>query len=1027
MNGFLNIPGAGSPSWKAPVTNFASLPPSGNQPGDVRVTLDTFSTYTWNGSSWLISSGGNAFGIIQTPFGTFPVADGHTDSLTFTSLDSSVVITGDATTDSVDFSVVIPPSGISSINTDTTAAQTLTVGTSGSDFNIVDDLAGNHEFNLPTSSAINRGALSSADWSTFNSKEPAITAGLVTDYWRGDKTFQTLNTTVVPEGTNLYYTTARFNTDFATKTTTDLAEGLNLYYTAARFNSAFAAKTTSDLTEGSNLYFTDARARLAISGTAPVSYNNISGVISMHVSDASHDGYLSSTDWSTFNNKQSALTPGTISTATVGINIGGGSNSTVGPNVTIDIQSATGAQNGLLISSDWTTFNNKQNALTFGNLTDVGTDGITIGSGTGAVIGSGTTISQHVSDATHNGYLSSTDWSTFNSKQAAGSYITALTGDATATGPGSVALTLATVNGNVGSFGTATQVSTFTVNAKGLITAASNTSIQIAESQVTNLTTDLAGKVPTTRLINTTSPLTGGGDLSADRTIAIPAANGSTNGYLSSADWTTFNNKQASGNYITALTGDLTASGPGSVAGTLATVNSNIGTFGSSTSIPTFTVNGKGLITAASGNVVIAPAGTLTGTTLNSTVVTSSLTSVGTITSGTWTGTTIAIANGGTGASTTSQNFAFIGPTSGSGAPSFRALVAGDIPSLSYINWAFGDGVDGDVSISSGTTTLARDMYYNNLTISSTGKISTNGYRIFVAGTLDLTAAGASAINWNGNSGTAATGTLTGQIGGVKLTSQTIGGNTNNAPTGANGSTNAGGTGTNGTAETNGQGGPGGAGGNGGHGASVNGGTGGTGASSTNLRQLISRYFLDLIRGVALMTGGNPGGAGGGGSGNGANAGGGAGGAGCGGGIIYIAANIIKTNGAAASSISSIGGNGANSSNSLAATGGGGGGSGGGGGGQIYILYATKSDAAATNVIDASGGSGGAGGNGTNLAGGGTGGNGGQGGGGGAISLFKMTDGTGSETYGGTVVTANAASGLTGGASVSGQSTKVSF
>jgi len=45
----------------------------------------------------------------------------------------------------------------------------------------------------------------------------------------------------------------------------------------------------------------------------------------------------------------------------------------------------------------------------------------------------------------------------------------------------------------------------------------------------------------------------------------------------------------------------------------LATVNSNVGSFGSSTSIPSFTVNGKGLVTAASGNAVIAPAGTLTG------------------------------------------------------------------------------------------------------------------------------------------------------------------------------------------------------------------------------------------------------------------------------------------------------------------------------------------------------------------------------------------------------------------------------
>lgn len=50
---------------------------------------------------------------------------------------------------------------------------------------------------------------------------------------------------------------------------------------------------------------------------------------------------------------------------------------------------------------------------------------------------------------------------------------------------------------------------------------------------------------------------------------------------------------------ITALTGDVTATGPGSVAATLATVNSTTGPFGDSTHIPTITVNGKGLITNA--------------------------------------------------------------------------------------------------------------------------------------------------------------------------------------------------------------------------------------------------------------------------------------------------------------------------------------------------------------------------------------------------------------------------------------------
>ncbi len=51
-------------------------------------------------------------------------------------------------------------------------------------------------------------------------------------------------------------------------------------------------------------------------------------------------------------------------------------------------------------------------------------------------------FSIQVANSTQNGYLSSADWITFNGKQNAGSYITALTGEATATGPGSVPITL---------------------------------------------------------------------------------------------------------------------------------------------------------------------------------------------------------------------------------------------------------------------------------------------------------------------------------------------------------------------------------------------------------------------------------------------------------------------------------------------------------------------------------------------------------------------------------------------------------
>jgi hypothetical protein len=73
--------------------------------------------------------------------------------------------------------------------------------------------------------------------------------------------------------------------------------------------SANGDYTTSQVTEGSNLYFTNARVHSAISGTAPIS--EVSGVISIAQSNTTTDGYLSATDWNTFNNKQPLITAGT--------------------------------------------------------------------------------------------------------------------------------------------------------------------------------------------------------------------------------------------------------------------------------------------------------------------------------------------------------------------------------------------------------------------------------------------------------------------------------------------------------------------------------------------------------------------------------------------------------------------------------------------------------------------------------------------------------------------------------------------
>jgi len=64
---------------------------------------------------------------------------------------------------------IMAGTGITAINSLTGSAQTLVTGTDSTDFKIV-STGTTHKFNLPTASATNRGALSSANWTTFNSK-----------------------------------------------------------------------------------------------------------------------------------------------------------------------------------------------------------------------------------------------------------------------------------------------------------------------------------------------------------------------------------------------------------------------------------------------------------------------------------------------------------------------------------------------------------------------------------------------------------------------------------------------------------------------------------------------------------------------------------------------------------------------------------------------------------------------------------------------------------------------------------------
>ena len=118
-----------------------------------------------------------------------------------------------------------------------------------------------------------------------------------------------LTTSNIPEGpTNFYYTDARSRS------------ALSFTAGSGAYNSTTGVITiptnTSQLTNGAN-YITLA----SLSGTAPIQYNNTTGAISITQSTDSSDGYLSSTDWTTFNNKLSSLSGAVLTTTNQ--NVGG--------------------------------------------------------------------------------------------------------------------------------------------------------------------------------------------------------------------------------------------------------------------------------------------------------------------------------------------------------------------------------------------------------------------------------------------------------------------------------------------------------------------------------------------------------------------------------------------------------------------------------------------------------------------------------------------------------------------------------
>jgi len=260
-------------------------------------------------------------------------------------------------------------------------------------------------------------------------------------------------------------------------------------------------------------------------------------------------------------------------------------------------------------------------------------------------------------------------------------------------------ISIANTTVTAGSYGTASSVPSITVNAQGQLTAASNTTISIPSSAINTA-------IPNASLANSSITINGN-SVSLGGSTTITASTTGTLTLGTGLSGTSFN-------------------GSTNVTAAIANTTVTAGSYGASTAIPTFTVNAQGQLTVASTAVVIAPAGTLSGTTLNSSVVSSSLTSVGTIGTGVWQGSTVGVAYGGTGVTTSTGSGSVVlsnSPTLGAASATSVAMTTGtisttpsnatDIANKSYVD-SVANGINFHPACNYASTADLGSVTYNN-------------------------------------------------------------------------------------------------------------------------------------------------------------------------------------------------------------------------------------------------------------------------------------------------------------------------
>ena len=264
----------------------------------------------------------------------------------------------------------------------------------------------------------------------------------------------------------------------------------------------------------------------------------------------------------------------------------------------ISMAAATTSVNGYLTSTDWTTFNNKQASGSY--LTTVTSDAPLTGSGT-----SGSHLSIPAATTSVDGYLTSTDWTTFNNKGSG--TVTSVSGTAgrvSSTGGTTPVIDLVSGIASAGTTGSASLIPVVTIDTYGRVTSittAANpqgTVTSVAAITLGTTGTDLSSTVAT----GTTTPVI---------TLQVPTASASNRGALSATDWTTFNNK-GSGT-ITSVTGTapVVSSGGTTPAISMAAATTSVDGYLTSTDWNTF--NGKQTTLVSGTNIKTVSGITLLG------------------------------------------------------------------------------------------------------------------------------------------------------------------------------------------------------------------------------------------------------------------------------------------------------------------------------------------------------------------------------------------------------------------------------